>query len=65
MRRKSEVHKLNQAKLGLVKFRQSYWSNFHIVLRSDELMCPKQKYNKLKSKFLIFEIIFLPIGMLV
>ena len=31
------VHKLNQAKLGLVKFRQSYWSNFHIVLRSDEL----------------------------
>ena len=29
--KKSEVPELNQAKLGLVKLRQSCWSNFHIV----------------------------------
>ena len=37
VRKKSEVPELNQAKFGLVKLRQSCWSNFHIVVRSDQL----------------------------
>ena len=35
--KKSKVPELNQAKLGLVKFRQSYWSNIDILVRIDEL----------------------------
>ena len=37
VRKKSEVPELNQAKLGLVKLRQGCWSNFQIVVRSDQL----------------------------
>ena len=36
VRKKSEVPELNQAKLGLVKLRQSCWSNLKIVV-SDQL----------------------------
>ena len=34
MSKKSEVPKLNQAKFGLVKLRQSCWLNFNIVVKS-------------------------------
>ena len=37
MRKKSEVPELNQAKLGLVKLRQSCWLNFNIVVKSVQL----------------------------
>ena len=36
VRKRSEVPELNQAKLGLVKLRQSCWSNLQIVV-SDQL----------------------------
>ena len=36
VRKKSMVPELNQAKFGSVKLRQSYWSNFQIVVRSDQ-----------------------------
>ena len=75
--KESEVHELNQVKLGLVKLRQSCWSNFQIVVRSDQLINLsfrtvsateiQQIEMKIQSaKF--FEImlnIFLSIGMLV
>ena len=42
MRKKSEVPELNEAKLGLVKLRQSYWLNFNVVVKSVELTAIKE-----------------------